>query len=125
MLYNLTDEQFELAEIGEQPVLISDSRIAKSAVPEGWYCYDLRGSDYDPGLPVTLENRVAINHAGTVLSPAKIAFDDGGDRLDIREKLNYLGDYISLEDFCEEYGIAVPSLLQSDGANSGIQMGGM
>ena len=36
-------------------------------ISEGVYCYDLRGSDYDPGDPVCVEERVVVNHAGSVL----------------------------------------------------------
>ena len=39
-------------------------------MPEDWYCYDLRGSNYDPGEPVTMEPSVAVNHAGTILTHA-------------------------------------------------------
>ena len=45
-------------------------RIAKMCIrdrPEGVYCYDLRGSDYDPGEPVCVEEQVVVNHAGSVL----------------------------------------------------------
>ena len=33
-----------------KPALLTDSRISRFTVPQGWFCYDLRGSDYDPGM---------------------------------------------------------------------------
>ncbi len=36
-------------------------------MPEGLYRYDLRGSDYDPGQPITVEKTVVVNHAASVL----------------------------------------------------------
>ena len=32
-------------------------------VPDGWYCYDFRGSDDDPGELRYIEESVAVNHS--------------------------------------------------------------
>lgn len=61
-------EEYEEVEIFEVPALFSDGRIEEDEAPEGLYRYDLRGSDHDPGDPVTVENKAAVNHAGTILS---------------------------------------------------------
>jgi hypothetical protein len=61
-------EDFEHIELFGKPALFSNSRIDRVTVPGNLYCYDLRGSDNDPGRPVTVENKVGVNHAGTVLA---------------------------------------------------------
>ena len=63
-------EEYEHVELFGKPALFTDSRISRFTVPQGWFCYDLRGSDYDPGRPIMVENSVVVNHAGV----------QGGDR---------------------------------------------
>ena len=43
------------ADVYKRQGLFSNGRIARDNLPEGVYCYDLRGSDYDPGDPVCVE----------------------------------------------------------------------
>ena len=45
-------------ELFDKPGLFSNGRIVRDNLPEGVYCYDLRGSDYDPGEPVCVEEQV-------------------------------------------------------------------
>ena len=42
------------------------------------HAYDLRGSDYDPGLPVTIQEYVVVNHAATVITATPIDLTDAG-----------------------------------------------
>ena len=43
-------------------------------IPDGWYIYDIRGSDYDPGRLISVEHRVLVNHAGTFATQHPIKF---------------------------------------------------
>ncbi|MCB6603512.1 hypothetical protein LI129_22185, partial [Erysipelatoclostridium ramosum] len=61
------DEQYQEIELFDKPGLFSNGRIVRDNLPEDVYCYDLRGSDYDPGEQVCVEERVVVNHAGSVL----------------------------------------------------------
>ena len=108
MSVNAREEQYEHAELFGKPALFTDLRIDRSTVPEGFFCYDLRGSDYDPGKPVTVENQVAVNHAGTVLTAEPITIPKEGFRR-LRGQLNFLGECLTLPDFCEEHGLQLPS----------------
>lgn len=99
-------EQFEHIELFGKPALFTNARIDKNTVPLGLYCYDLRGSDRDPGNPVTLETHVAVNHAGTVLTPDKVKIPKAGYK-PLKDGLNFLGDELSLEQFCQEHQISV------------------
>ena len=56
-------EKYQEIELFGKPALFSNGRIDRDKLPEGLYAYDLRGSDDDPGMPVTLESHVTVNHA--------------------------------------------------------------
>lgn len=51
MSVDATKELFEHVELFGKPALFMDARIDVSTVPLGFYCYNLRGSDNDPGRP--------------------------------------------------------------------------
>ena len=70
MRVNARKEEYEHIELFGKPALFTSARIQTNSVPDGWYCYDLRGSDDEPGEPVTIEPYVVINHAGSVLTHA-------------------------------------------------------
>ena len=50
MTINVWSDSMQHIELLGKPALFSDSRVDRSTVPDGWYVYDLRGSDYDPDL---------------------------------------------------------------------------
>ena len=65
-------EKYQVIELFEEPALYSNGRIDRERLPEGLYAYDLRGSDDDPGLPVTIQEHVVVNHAATVITATPI-----------------------------------------------------
>lgn len=71
MSMDATKELFEHIELFGKPALFTNSRIDVSTVPLDFYCYDLRGSDSDPGRPVTLERHVGINPCRICIDAAK------------------------------------------------------
>ena len=82
-------EDYEHIELFDEPGLFTNSRIDRETVPAGWYCYDLRGNDDDPGDPTTVEEQVTVNHAGTVLLPKALKLnktDIDGTRYRIRRR---------------------------------------
>lgn len=103
------DVDYEHIELFEKPALFSNGRIIRESVPEGWFCYDLRGSDYDPGRPIQIEESVAVNHAGTVLTPEPVKFYRGKDTRKLRDGLNFLGEHMTLAEFCEHHGLNYPA----------------
>lgn len=42
---NTYKDQFEKAYLFDTPVLYSSQPIPREDVPQGWFCYDLRGTD--------------------------------------------------------------------------------
>ncbi len=107
MRVNARKEEFEHVELFGKPALYTSSRIDRSTVPKGFYCYDLRGSDYDPGKPVRLENWVVANHAGTVVTAKPITIPKSGAK-QLSGKLNFLGESLTLAGFCGEHGLELP-----------------
>ena len=97
------DEQYQEIELFDKPGLFSNGRIVRDNLPEGVYCYDLRGSDYDPGEPVCVEEQVVVNHAGSVLltEPLELA-ENGRLMLTEEEGLNFVGGFSTLAQFLQE-----------------------
>jgi hypothetical protein len=104
MSVNAREEEYEHVELFGKPALFTNSRIDRVTVPDNFYCYDLRGSDYDPGRPITVEDKVGVNHAGAVLTAEPVTIPKEGFKR-LRGRLNFLGECLSLADFCEEHGI--------------------
>jgi hypothetical protein len=120
---NARKEEYEHIELFGKPALFTNSRIDRTTVLEGFYCYDLRGSDYDPGRPMTIEKQVAVNHAGAVLTPEPVTIPKEGFRR-LRGNINFLGESLTLADFCEEHKITLaPEFSNPD--ESDMKMGGM
>lgn len=92
MSVNAREEEYEHVELFGSPALMTVSRIDRSTVPPGWFCYDLRGSDYDPGEPIMLEDSVTVNHARTILSPTALKKPDPAIRRRMEGQLNFLGE---------------------------------
>ena len=95
--------KYQEVEIFDVPALFSNGRIALADLPEGLYRYDLRGSDDDPGMPVTVEQNVAVNHAGAIITAKPLDLgEDGCLTLTEDEGLNFVGGEISIQRFFNE-----------------------
>lgn len=96
-------EKYQEVEIFDVPGLFSNGRIDPTTIPEGMYVYDLRGSDNDPGQPITVENHVTVNHAGSVITAKPLDLGEDG-RLTFTEEegLNFVGGEISAYRFLNE-----------------------
>ncbi len=92
-LHNIKDglklddkENYDEIELFDRPALFSNGRVDRDKLPEGLFAYDLRGSDDDPGAPVTVEDRVVVNHAGSVILSEPLDFGEA-DHRSIRPKI--------------------------------------
>ena len=96
-------EKYQEVEIFDVPGLFSNGRIDPATIPEGMYVYDLRGSDDDPGQPITVETHVTVNHAGSVITAKPLDLGEDG-RLTFTEEegLNFVGGEISAYRFFNE-----------------------
>ena len=95
--------KYQEIEIFDVPALFSNGRVTPADIPEGMYCYDLRGSDDDPGMPVMVENHVVVNHAGSIITAKPLDLSEEG-RLALTEDegLNFVGGEISAYRFFNE-----------------------
>ena len=92
-------EKYQAVELFGKPALFSNGRIDRDKLPEGLYAYDLRGSDYDPGLPVTIQEHVVVNHAATVITAAPIELPEQGFLYLGEDGLNFTGGEQTVKEF--------------------------
>lgn len=102
MANDFMQEKFEKIELFGKEGLFSNGRLREDDIPSGLYRYDLRGSDYDPGLPVTVENNVVVNHAASVLLAEELDLGEQGYLPLGEDGLNFLGEEITVQQFLDE-----------------------
>lgn len=107
MSIDIREENFEYVELFGRPALFTSAHIDRDTVPEGWFAYNLRGSDYDPGEPVSVEPKVVVNHAGTILTHEPVTIPKSGSR-PLKGRLDFLRDQYTLAEFCEVRGLNYP-----------------
>lgn len=94
---------YQTIEIFDIPGLFSDERIDPADIPSGLFCYDLRGSDDDPGMPVTVEKYVKVNHAASILTAEPLNLPEDGVLYLGEEGLDFTGDEITAYQFLKEH----------------------
>ena len=78
--------------------LFINERVAGEAVPEGLHRYELRGADYDPGYPLTIEKQVMVNHAATILTAVPLSLPEQG-YFRLGDELNFTGEMVTLAEY--------------------------
>ena len=96
------DQEYQEIELFDKPGLFSNGRIAREELPDGLFCYDLRGSDDDPGDPICVEERVIVNHAGSVILTEPLELPEGQLFFTDEEGLNFTGGITTLSQFLQE-----------------------
>jgi len=96
---NAITEEYESVEVFEKPALFTNNRIGHSTVPANLYCYDMRGSDCDPGMLKYVERNVRVNHSGTVISAVPLLKDKQEYKW-LQGRINFLGNLTSIGAFC-------------------------
>ena len=118
---NLLNEELQEIEIFDKPGLFSNGRLRDEDVPEGLYRYDLRGSDYDPGQPITVEKTVVVNHAASVLMAEELDLGAEG-RLELGEEgLNFTGAELTVREFMEEQQQKRNGLIHGDSDHIAVE----
>ncbi len=104
-----TEEGFFNIEVFDKFALFTNARIDRTTVPEGWYCYDFRGTGNDPGELRFIEESVVANHSGSILMPEKLELPASG-QLDAWDEFGFLdeGD-MTLREFCEVHDLPYPA----------------
>ena len=111
MSINIRADRMHHAELFGKPVLFTNWLIQRDTVPQGWHCYDLQGARQSPNAKITLVDKTARHHAGTVLSPTPLKREETASRR-ISGAFRLLGEEMTLEQFCEEHDLACPQVNQ-------------
>ncbi len=100
--------EYDSIELFGIPALFTNSRLDRDTIPSGWYCYDIRGSDNDPGELSTLEPFVLVNHAGSILSLQPIPYPEGQTYANIMGEINFDEDpnnmLAKFQESCKQIG---------------------
>ena len=107
MYIDLYKGQMHLAELFGKLALYSEQPIAREEVPEGWHCYDLKGSDADPGRPYEMVDRAGQDSAGSILSHIPLMRGRTRGKL-VPNNFWMTAAPATLADFCAEEGIPCP-----------------
>lgn len=108
MAVNLFKDELQHARLFGKPVLTTNWLIPRETVPDGWFCYDMRGTGSDPGTHAVLVDYTSYDHSGTVLSPAPLKRPTTKARRIGKGDYILHGETMDLEAFCEEYDLDVP-----------------
>ena len=111
-------EKYQGIELFGKPALFSNGRIDRDKLPEGLYCYNLCGSDYDPGMPVTIQEHVVVNHAASVITAEPVELPEEGFLYLGEDGLNFTGDQQTVKEF---YHAAFPEKAKLSRATEEIQ----
>lgn len=88
MSINIWTDSMQHAALLGKPVLFTNWLIQRDIIPDGWYCYDLRGTHKSPSTRTTLVDHAADYHAGTVLSPIPLKHEGKGGNL-LKQKVQF------------------------------------
>ena len=105
-LMDARKETFDHIELFDAPAMFTNLRIDRSTVPEELFCYDVRGSDNDPGALNAIEPFVFVNHAGTIIGVEDYMIEKGQAKY-IATHINFLGEEITLNECCAKHGIEI------------------
>ena len=107
MQINIYKDKMLGARLFGASVLYSTKPIPREDVPQGWYCYDLRGTARHPDEPHALVNVAEENHAGSILSYLPLKNGRSQYRL-VKDMFQMTGTYPTLAEFCAEEKIRCP-----------------
>jgi len=108
MAINIFTDQMQHAQLFGKPVLTTNLPIPRETVPDGWWCYDMQGTDRDPAAHAVLVDYAAFNHSGTVLSPEPLKRPSTASRRIGKRDYHLQGEAMNLEQFCEGNGLDFP-----------------
>lgn len=107
MQINIYKDKMLGARLFGASVLYSATPIPREDVPQGWYCYDLRGTARHPDEPHALVDLAEENHTGSILSCLPLKKGGSQFRL-IKDMFQMTGTNPSLAEFCAEEKIRCP-----------------
>lgn len=110
-----SNSKFNVTVFRDETILFTDARIKNDEQQSGLNYYHIRHDD-EGWLPVSVENKVLVNHFGTIISSNKLDMDVmnwNGERyinLSEQEKNTLCGggNRITIEEYIKQYGEYVP-----------------
>ena len=107
MRVNIYEDELQNVGLFGQSVLYTEQPIPREEVPEGWYCYDLKGTSARPSRPHEMIDRAGQNFAGIILSAVPLMRGRTQSKL-VPDNFWLTGIPATLADFCAEEGIPCP-----------------
>lgn len=107
MAANLYNDEMISAQLFGKEVLYTAKPVFRDEVPEGWYCYDLCGTDRKPNQPVKLTDSAVVYRIGTVLSPNPLKRPSTLER-EVQGQFLMDGRMMTLAEFCREQDLPLP-----------------
>jgi len=105
---NIYEDKMRFARLFGADVLYTPYYIPRKDVPQGWYCYDLRGTVQDPDELHVLTDMVEVeDRVASVLSILPLK-NDRAKRRRIDGKLHLIDEELTLAEFCEKSRIRCP-----------------
>ena len=109
MSINIYKDQMQKAYLFGAPVLYHHQPIPREDVPQGWFCYDLRGTAQNPDRTYCLVDQAEKNYAGSILSYLTLKNGRSQSRL-IKGMFQMTCVSVSLNQFCSDEKIAAPEV---------------
>lgn len=107
MQINIYKDKMLGARLFGASVLYSVQPIPREDVPQGWYCYDLRGTARHPDEPHALVDKAEENRTGTILSCLPLKNGRSQYRL-VKDMFQMAGTDPTLAEFCAAENIRCP-----------------
>ena len=107
MAANLYNDEMISAQLFGKEVLYTAKPVFRDEVPEGWYCYDLCGTDRKPNQPVKLTDSAVVYRIGTVLSPNPLKRPSTLERK-VQGQFLTDGRMMTLAGFCHKQDLPLP-----------------
>ena len=98
---NIENETYELVSVCGQPGLFSNGKLTEDDIPRGLFVYHLRSGSNGEQI-CAIENRVSVNHGGSIITSEPLDLGKTGFLLfDDEHTLNFMGEDITFGQFME------------------------
>lgn len=96
-------EHYDLIDVCGQVALFTNERLNQGDVPKGLYVYHLRGEENKEVLFSSIEPRVLVNHAGSVICKKPINFGESGyiSFSNEDDEPDFFGNQLTMSDYIE------------------------
>ena len=108
MSINIYQDTLQNVWLFGQSVLYTEQPIQREVVPEGWYCYELKGSDTNPKRPYEMVHQAGQDFAGSILSDVPLMRGRTQSKL-VQDNFWLTAVPATLADFCAEEGSPAPT----------------